>query len=72
MPGPMSIPNGNVAALVKVVEHVDGKKIERQVPMAQLTGEQRAYLASRHRLDTGKTAKKEKRVTERGDLHDAD
>ncbi len=60
MPGPMSIPNGRGHDLVKVVVGFDEKNqpVYRKLPVSALTGEQRAYLASRHRLNTGKTKEK--------------
>lgn len=56
MPGPMSVPNGSSRSY-KFVED----QVEQWVPMHRLTGEERAYLARRRRLDTGKTAKKKAR-----------
>lgn len=60
MPGPMSIPNGTNPTVKIVERHDHGCEIVRWVPLKNLTGEQRAYLASRKRLDTGKTGKKKK------------
>ena len=60
MPGPMSIPNGTNPTVTIVEYDEDGHRFERKVPLNQLTGEQRAYLASRRRLTTGKTEKKRK------------
>lgn len=60
MPGPMSVPNRSSSARVKLhpLCEVCGECHEVVKTLAQLTGEERAYLASRRRLDTGKTAKK--------------
>jgi hypothetical protein len=55
MPGPMSNPNG-VEQIFNWRE--DGELIAKSI--SQLTGEERAYLARRKRLTTGKTAKKRK------------
>lgn len=57
MPGPMSIPNGTNPTIT-IVEHEDGVRYERKVPLNQLTGAERAHLASRRRLTTGKTKTK--------------
>lgn len=58
MPGPMSIPNGTNPTVTIVEIYEDGERVERRIPLAQLTGEQRARLASRGRLSTGKTEKR--------------
>lgn len=60
MPGPMSIPNRRGHDLVKVVVRFTEKNqpVYGYVPVSALTGEQRAYLASRRLLHTGKTDKK--------------
>lgn len=55
MPGPMSVPNGHPEVAAKF-SNSDGDVW--YVRIGDMTGEQRAYLASHHRLDTGKTAKK--------------
>lgn len=60
MPGPMSIPNGHGHTIVKVIVGHDKKNqpIFGELPVSKLNGEQRAYLASRRNLNTGKTAVK--------------
>lgn len=60
MPGPMSIPNGNGAEFVKVIVRYDdnGEPVYGRRALSALTGEQRAHLASRKKLDTGKTARR--------------
>lgn len=55
MPGPMSIPNGS-SEIIKLHDQ-DGKPHYRSI--AQLTGLERAHLAARKRLRTGKTNRKE-------------
>ncbi len=61
MPGPMSIPNGNNEIVNVIVGYDDGKPVYRKVAMQALTGEQRAALAARRKLDTGKTRKNHER-----------
>jgi hypothetical protein len=47
----MSIPNGNPDALIELREN-------EYVRLRDLTGEQRAFLLARGKLNTGKTRKK--------------
>lgn len=56
MPGPMSLPNGSSRSH----KLRDGDDV-RVVSTCDLTGWERAYLARRRMLDTGKTAKKRER-----------
>lgn len=60
MPGPMSIPNGTSKSH-KIVEGQGDDRVTRWISTPDLTGEQRAYLASRRLLDTGKTAKRKEK-----------
>lgn len=57
MPGPMSNPNGTVQQ--HKLHDTDGDPYWKSTE--QLTGAERAYLASRRMLHTGKTEKKRKR-----------
>lgn len=61
MPGPMSIPNGTNPTVKIVERHDHGCEIVRWVPLSELTGEERAYLARRKRLQTGKTPLKRRK-----------
>ena len=58
MPGPMSNPSGRVKLHKFVEDRGPLKPVVRWISTSDLTGEQRAYLASRKRLYTGKTDKK--------------